>query len=183
MLPLPIPQQGGSVNPLTTLCNLSSEDDLVLVVAWLVAALRHGGPYPLLVIAGEQGSAKTALSKMLRALIDPNAAPVERDLFVGANNAHVLAFDNLSFLPAWVSDALCRLASGGAFAIRQLYSTPLARSFSTASRSGHSLRSRRPRLISAPPAHLGGAAPTGEGVVARIRSCPSQTSGGRSWMP
>jgi hypothetical protein len=33
----------------------------------------------------------------------------------------LLAFDNLSGLPAWLSDALCRLASGGSFAVRQLY--------------------------------------------------------------
>src|SRR5262249_21963164 len=31
------------------------------------------------------------------------------------------AFDNLSSLPSWLSDALCRLASGGSFAVRQLY--------------------------------------------------------------
>ena len=91
------------------------------------AALRHGGPYPLLAVSGEQGSAKTVFSKVLRALIDPNAAPVrtapreERDLFIAAGNGHLLAFDNLSDLPAWISDALCRLASGGSFAVRQLY--------------------------------------------------------------
>jgi hypothetical protein len=34
----------------------------------------------------------------------------------------VLAFDNLSSIPAWLSDALCRLATGGGFATRQLYS-------------------------------------------------------------
>jgi len=40
---------------------------------------------------------------------------------IAANNGHVLAFDNLSNLPGWLSDALCRLASGGSFALRQLY--------------------------------------------------------------
>ena len=40
---------------------------------------------------------------------------------IAANNGHLLAFDNLSGLPAWLSDALCRLASGGSFALRQLY--------------------------------------------------------------
>jgi hypothetical protein len=86
--------------------NLASENDFVLVVAWLLGALRAGGPYPVLAIAGEQGSAKTALSKILRALIDPSVAPVralprdERELFIAASNAHVLAFDNLSGLPA-----------------------------------------------------------------------------------
>jgi len=127
MLPLPVPQPGGSLEQFTWLLNLSGRDDLILVTTWLLAALRHGGPYPLLVIAGEQGSAKTVLSKMLRALVDPNVAPIralpreERDLFIAANNGHVLAFDNLSALPPWLSDALCRLASGGSFAVRQLY--------------------------------------------------------------
>jgi ABC-type antimicrobial peptide transport system ATPase subunit len=45
-------------------------------MAWLCAALRPTGPYPLLAISGEQGSVKTVLSKMLRALVDPNAAPL-----------------------------------------------------------------------------------------------------------
>jgi hypothetical protein len=40
---------------------------------------------------------------------------------ITANNGHVLAFDNLSGLQAWLSDALCRLASGGSFAVRKLY--------------------------------------------------------------
>jgi hypothetical protein len=99
----------------------------VLIVAWLLAALRHGGPYPLLAVFGEQGSSKTVLSKILRALVDPNTAPVrcapreERDLFIAASNGHLLAFDNLSDVPPWISDALCRLASGGSFAVRQLY--------------------------------------------------------------
>jgi hypothetical protein len=81
----------------------------------------------LLAISGEQGSAKTVLSKMLKALVDPNVAPVralpreQRELMIAANNGHVLAFDNLSGLPPWLSDALCRLATGGSFAVRQLY--------------------------------------------------------------
>jgi hypothetical protein len=122
-----MPEQGASLEQLTSLLNLPGRDELVLLATWLLAALRPGSPYPLLVIAGEQGSAKTVLSKMLRALVDPNVAPVrslpreKRDLFIAANNGHVLAFDNLSALAPWLSDALCRLASGGSFAVRQLY--------------------------------------------------------------
>jgi hypothetical protein len=127
MLPLPMPMRGGSLEELTSFFNVANRTDFILVVAWLLAAFRHGGPYPLLVISGEQGSAKTVLSKMLRGMIDPNAAPVrtspreERDLFIAASNGHLLAFDNLSDLSPWMSDALCRLASGGSFAVRQLY--------------------------------------------------------------
>jgi hypothetical protein len=119
--------EGGSVQILQPFLNLSNENDFVLIVAWLLAALRPGGPYPLLAVSGEQGSAKTVLSKLLRALVDPNIAPVralpreERELMIAANNDHLLAFDNLSGLPPWLSDALCRIASGGSFAVRQLY--------------------------------------------------------------
>ena len=127
LLPLPVPQRGGSIELLAHYVNLPSRNDFVLVVMWLLATLRPGGPYPPLVISGEQGSAKTVLAKILKALVDPNAAPVrtlpreDRDLFISANNGHVLAFDNLSGLPPGLSDTLCRLASGGGFAVRQLY--------------------------------------------------------------
>jgi hypothetical protein len=127
ILPLSVPEQGGSIEALNSFLNLPSRNDFVLIVAWLLAALRAGGPYPLLAISGEQGSAKTVLSKLLKALIDPNAAPVrslsreERELMIAANNGYLLAFDNLSGLPSWLSDALCRLATGGSFAVRQLY--------------------------------------------------------------
>src|SRR5499427_1846777 len=127
MLPIPAPERGGSVEALTSRLNLPSRNDFVLIVAWLLAALRFGGPYPLLAISGEQGSAKTVLSKLLKSLVDPNVAPVrslvreERDLVIAANNSHVLAFDNLSGLPYALSDAFCRLATGASFGLRQLY--------------------------------------------------------------
>jgi hypothetical protein len=60
-------------------------------------------------------------------MIDPSVAPVralprdERELFIAASNSHVLAFDNLSGLPPWLSDTLCRLTSGGAFSTRRLF--------------------------------------------------------------
>jgi hypothetical protein len=40
---------------------------------------------------------------------------------IAAKNAWVIALDNLSFLPAWLSDASCRLATGGGFGTRELY--------------------------------------------------------------
>lgn len=127
LLPLPVPQAGGTIDALHSFLNLSSRNDFVLIVAWLLAALRPSGPYPLLAVSGEQGSAKTVLSKLLKTLVDPNTAPVralsreQRELMIAANNSYLLAFDNLSGLPHWLSDALCRLATSGSFAVRQLY--------------------------------------------------------------
>jgi hypothetical protein len=64
---------------------------------------------------------------MLRGLIDPASPEMrgvprdERDAMIGALTSHVVAFDNLSGLSAWLSDALCRIATGGGLATRTLY--------------------------------------------------------------
>jgi hypothetical protein len=128
MQALPVPVKGGSVETLRSFLNVQSDADFALVVAWALAVLRNRGPYPVIVLSGEQGSAKSTFSSILRSLLDPNTAPLralpreDRDLFIAANNGHVLAFDNVSGLPAWISDTLCRLTTGGGFAVRQLYS-------------------------------------------------------------
>jgi putative DNA primase/helicase len=120
------PEQGGLIEELRRFVNVS-DDEFMMVVAWIVAAKRHYGPYPILVLNGEQGSGKSVVSRMLRSLVDPSAAPIravpkdDRDLVVSAGNSWVLAFDNLSAVPAWLSDALCRLASGSGFATRMLH--------------------------------------------------------------
>src|SRR5260221_11492572 len=121
MQPLPMPVPGGSVETLRSFLNVKSGSHFILVVAWALAVLRNRGPYPVLVLSGEQGSAKATLTAILRALLDPNTAPLralpreDRDLFIAARNGHVLAYDNVSALPAWISDTLCRLATGGGF--------------------------------------------------------------------
>jgi hypothetical protein len=98
-----------------------------LVVAWLVAALHPEGPFPVLALDGEQGSAKTTTAKMLRRLVDPNhadarAAPrEERDLLIAARNGRLVVLDNLSGLDAAMADALCRVATGGGFGGRALF--------------------------------------------------------------
>ena len=126
MQPLPAPEPGGSIDLLRPFLNVN-KDDFILVVAWALAVLRDRGPYPVIALSGEQGSAKSTFSAILRALLDPNAAPLralsrnDHDLHIAASNGHLLAFDNISRLPAWVSDTLCRLATGGGFAVRQLY--------------------------------------------------------------
>ena len=127
MLALPIPVSGGSISDLRPLINGTCEENWILAVAWLIGALRPMGPYPVLDITGEQGSAKTTLSRMLKTLIDPGRASArsapkdERDLMIAARNAHALAFDNLSGIPHWLSDAFCRLSTGGGLSTRELY--------------------------------------------------------------
>jgi hypothetical protein len=127
LLSLPEPVRGGTLTALRPFVNIGSEADWRLLVSWLLLALRPTGPYPVLVVYGEQGSAKSSLVRVLRALVDPNTAALpttsreERDLVIAATNGWLIALDNLSHLPDWLSEALCRLATGSGFATRELY--------------------------------------------------------------
>jgi hypothetical protein len=123
---LPVPAVGGDIADLAGFMNVSGDWRLIATV--FLAALRPVGPFPPLWSIGEHGSAKSTLGKLLRALVDPRSAgglrapPRDtRDLAVAAEHSWVLAYDNLSHVPEWLSDALCRLSTGGGFAVRQLY--------------------------------------------------------------
>ena len=126
VLALPEPEPGKALDRLRRFINVG-DDDWPLVAAWLVTALRPAGPYPILFLYGEQGSGKSTQARVLRALVDPNSAPLRacpkeaHDLALAAHNGWVIALDNLSRLPGWLSDALCRLSTGGGFATRTLF--------------------------------------------------------------
>jgi hypothetical protein len=127
MLPLPTPEPGGDLSPLRSLLNVANDDAFTLIAGWLLGALNPRGSYPILVLHGEQGSAKTTAGRMLRGLLDPNVSPLrtqpreEGDLLIAASGGLMVAYDNLSHLPDWLSDGLCRLTSGGGLSKRQLY--------------------------------------------------------------
>jgi hypothetical protein len=133
---LPEPQPGGDIRELRRFLNPGiTDDDFVLTVSWLVAALRPRGPYPALHLTGEHGTAKSSEARVLREVVDPNASELRaeprsgRDLMIAATNAWLVAFDNLSHIQPWLSDALCRLATGGGFSTRVLYTDEEERIF------------------------------------------------------
>ena len=123
---LPVPVSGGTIEELRTFLNVD-EDGFILTVGWLLAAIGGRGPYPVLVVTGEQGTAKSSYSTCLRGLVDPNTVPLrapprdDQHLYIAANNGHVVAFDNVSTLSPALSDSLCRIATGGGYASRELY--------------------------------------------------------------
>lgn len=127
MQALPQPKPGGSIALLREFINVGDDKNWILCASWLVAACRPKGPYPILILQGEQGSAKSTMVRFLRRIIDPSSALVrtppreDRDLLIAAANSWVLAYDNLSGVSPWLSDSLCRLATGGGFSTRELY--------------------------------------------------------------
>jgi hypothetical protein len=127
MLPLPTPVDGGSVDQLRQFINVTDQD-WPLIISWLMAALRPVGPFPILLVNGEQGSCKSTTCRRLRSLVDPNSVPLRdvprngHTLMIWANNAHVIALDNLSQISTDLSNAMCRLATGGGHSERTNYS-------------------------------------------------------------
>ena len=104
----------------------NAEQGAAETIDWMKPSMWTGnfpdGPYPVLAVHGEQGSAKSTLAKVARLLIDPQASPVlaesrsTRDLMVTAANGWLMAYDNICVIPTWLSDSLCRLATGGGWA-------------------------------------------------------------------
>ena len=86
----------------------------------MTAALRPFGPYPILVLYGQQGTGKSTVARIIRRVVDPQAALLmaqprhARELCASAVNGWLLAYDQVGALPQWLSDGLCMLATGGA---------------------------------------------------------------------
>ncbi len=128
-LPLPTPTENAltatSLTPLRTLLNLRNDKAWSRILAWLTAALRPSGPYPILVLSGPTGSGKSLLARLLRSLIDPSAAPLhrfparDRELLQHAFHHWILAFDFVHRVPHKIAEALCAISSGDALELTQ----------------------------------------------------------------
>ena len=127
MQSLPPPERDVSIDDLRPFVNIKNESDFKLIIAWLLSTFKEKSPFPILTLQGSQGSAKSTTTKVLRALVDPSSLPLrtlpkeERDLSIAADNTWILAFDNLSGLSNAMSDAFCKLSTGGGLATRKLY--------------------------------------------------------------
>lgn len=127
MFPLPVPVRGGNLAELFELVNIPDRPSQALALAWVVAAFRPGRPLPLLAVHGKHGSAKSMTAMILGSLLDPKQTSLrtkpkdEQTVMVSAMNAWVMAYDNLSSIPDWLSDLLCCLSTGTAYPCRTLY--------------------------------------------------------------
>ena len=124
---LPVPERGGDLGDLWDVLNVQVEDQ-PLVLAWLISALGAPDiPHPVLSLFGEQGTGKSTASRALVSLIDPSPVPLRKpprdaDGWVtAAAGSWVVGLDNLSVVPDWLSDTLCRAVTGDGDVRRQLY--------------------------------------------------------------
>jgi hypothetical protein len=121
-----IPQRGGSLDLLDKYLNMKP-DQCKLLKAYLISCFIPGYPHPILQLDGENGSAKTTVSKIIKSLIDPNKTGLQDmstkkdNLTQNLDHNYFPAFDNVSEIKPDVSDMLCRAVTGEGIEVRKLY--------------------------------------------------------------
>lgn len=128
LLPLPIPEQGGSLGDLKSLLNVDDQA-WVLVITFLLFSLCPGKTYPILVLLASRGSGKSTIAEFLKSLIDPSKAPLIKllsdphNLAIAATRRALIVYDNVSYISPDQSDNLCTLATGFGFSTRTLHTS------------------------------------------------------------
>lgn len=127
MHPMCAPVAGGTLDRLRALINLS-EADYRLAIGWVIAAYFTEIPHPILFVQAEQGTAKSNLIRCLLALIDPQPTADrtmpgdKREWAIFAQASWAFSFDNITEIPDWMSNALCKGVTGDAVLQRALHS-------------------------------------------------------------
>ena len=122
LLPLPVPSRNGSIELLRPYVNLT-ESHFRRAIVWLAAALLPCGPHPVLVIRGDEGSARSTLARVLKLLIDPHLRPIltehesTTDLMATWLDTWLPAYDDVGLMSPWLSISLSELVRGRSLAI------------------------------------------------------------------
>ena len=127
-LPQRSPVEGGTLDDFLNLLNVAPEDRLVFKV-FIVSLFIPGFPHPILKIEGEKGAAKSTATRLLKSLVDPSVIGLlsfpreSREIVQQLDHHYFIGYDNLSGVPRWASDALCRAVSGDGYSCRKLHTS------------------------------------------------------------
>lgn len=122
-----MPLAGGSLTKISPFVNLKDKYDIVLLLTYIVAVFIPDIPRGVIVCHGAQGSAKSTVLKVIRALVDPSSTPIiisPKDIgeLVQISNHHYCVYlDNLSYLSEDLSDALSGLVTETGLSKRKLF--------------------------------------------------------------
>ena len=122
-----IPERGGDLKNILKFVNVDKKESQLLLLVLLVVSFFPETPRPILALNGAPGSSKSTLLKVFREFIDPSSVPLVTppnsiaELVQLASHNYAVYFDNLSSMPVWFSDSLCRLVTGDGYSKRELY--------------------------------------------------------------
>ena len=105
-----------------------TDEQKTLISGYIGASFIPDIPHAILVIIGPHGSGKSSLTSGIKTIADPNVLARQslknddRDIAIASLHSWIVPFDNVnSVMAQYISDALCRLATGEGFRTRQLY--------------------------------------------------------------
>jgi hypothetical protein len=110
------------------LTNVKREENKILVIVYTITLFIPAIQHVALQLHGEKGSAKSMLQIFIKELVDPAKPKLlsihkDRMEFIQqvAHN-YLLFYDNLKYIPKWLSDEVCRAITGAGSTKRVLYS-------------------------------------------------------------
>ncbi len=120
------PANEGNIDLIWRYCSIKEEDKLLFLTA-VISSLIPDIPHPIVFIYGREGRIKSSTCKVVRKLIDPLSVDFqrfpkgERDAAIIFASRWIVALDNVSKIPEWLSDFLCRAVTGEGYETRELY--------------------------------------------------------------
>ena len=109
------------------LLNVKDNDNKLLLKCYIISLFIPEIAKPILMLHGEQGSAKSTFQELIKMLVDPSIVRTltfPRDineLIQQLSHNYIAYYDNISTIKEWISDVLCRSATGSGLSKRQLY--------------------------------------------------------------
>jgi hypothetical protein len=125
--PMIDPGSTGDIELLWKYVNIEPEDRPVMLAVMVDLLISPNTSKPVTSFIAEHGSAKTSTMKCIVSLVDPSTAdahgaPRDEDRWLSqAAGSWVVPLDNLSSVPDWLSDAICRASTGDASVKRALF--------------------------------------------------------------
>jgi hypothetical protein len=110
------------------LLNVKDADNKLLLKCYIISLFIPDIAKPVLMLHGEQGSAKTTLQELIKMLVDPSSVKTFtfpqgiNELVQQQSHNYVIYYENLSSIKDSISDALCRAVTGSGLSKRKLYS-------------------------------------------------------------
>lgn len=107
---------------------LGSDADFKLILVFIFNCFFTGTHYLLLYLMGPAGSAKSFITKVVKAVTDPSPVTLRNQfkngeaLVIAAEHCHLIDINNCSKLTDAIQDILCTMLTGGVATARSLYS-------------------------------------------------------------
>jgi len=108
--------------------NPADKDTRLSFICSIISYFIPSIPHPMIVAYGAQGSAKTYCFKLVKRIIDPSSletldiATIDKEVVQQLDHHWLVPYDNLTSLPTWASNLLCRAVTGAGISKRELYS-------------------------------------------------------------